>query len=45
MEALRDIDAQNLEERKLFDNVFDLLSYEKITFNGKIEVHLSRARF
>ncbi|XP_011497154.1 PREDICTED: cysteine and histidine-rich protein 1 homolog isoform X1 [Ceratosolen solmsi marchali] len=33
MEALRDIDAKNLEERKFFDNVFDLLSYEKITFN------------
>lgn len=34
MEALRDIDARSLEERRLYDNVFDLLSYEKITFNG-----------
>lgn len=34
MEALRDIDARTLEERRLYDNVFDLLSYEKITFNG-----------
>lgn len=33
MEALRDIDARTLEERRLYDNVFDLLSYEKITFN------------
>ncbi|KAL7302436.1 hypothetical protein TKK_0005088 [Trichogramma kaykai] len=33
MDALRDIDAKSLEERKLFDNVFELLSYEKITFN------------
>jgi hypothetical protein len=36
MEALRDIDTKNLEERKLFDSVFELLSYEKITFNGKV---------
>jgi len=34
MEALREIDARTLEERRLYDNVFDLLSYEKITFNG-----------
>ncbi|XP_019697526.1 cysteine and histidine-rich protein 1 homolog isoform X1 [Harpegnathos saltator] len=33
MEALLDIDARTLEERRLYDNVFDLLSYEKITFN------------
>ncbi|XP_046436468.1 zinc finger TRAF-type-containing protein 1 homolog isoform X1 [Neodiprion pinetum] len=33
MEALRDIDARTLEERRLYDSVFDLLSYEKITFN------------
>ncbi|KYM79591.1 Cysteine and histidine-rich protein 1 like protein [Atta colombica] len=33
MEALREIDARTLEERRLYDNVFDLLSYEKITFN------------
>lgn len=36
MEALRVIDEKNLEERKLYDNVFDLLSYEKITFNGTV---------
>lgn len=34
MEALRDIDARTLEERRLYDNIFDLLSYEKITFTG-----------
>lgn len=34
MEALQAIDVQLTEERKLFDNIFDLLGYEKITFNG-----------
>lgn len=35
MEALQDMDEKIMEERKLFDNVFELLSYEKITFNGQ----------
>lgn len=36
MEALTDIDTKTLEARRLYDNVFELLSYEKITFNGKL---------
>lgn len=34
MEALHDIDFKISEERKLYDGIFDLLSFEKITFNG-----------
>lgn len=34
METLLIIDQQSLEERRLFDRIFDLLDYEKITFNG-----------
>ncbi|CAH1780567.1 unnamed protein product, partial [Owenia fusiformis] len=33
MEALEFIDQKRSEESKLFDNIFNLLSYEKITFN------------
>ncbi|XP_058797482.1 zinc finger TRAF-type-containing protein 1 homolog [Phymastichus coffea] len=33
MEALHDMDTKNSEERKLYDSIFDLLSFEKITFN------------
>lgn len=33
MEALQVVDQRNEEEKKLYDSVFDLLSYEKITFN------------
>lgn len=36
MEALTDIDTKTLEARRLYDNVFELLSYEKITFNGNV---------
>lgn len=35
MEALKILDQQILEERRLYDNIFDLLGYEKIIFNGK----------
>lgn len=35
MEALKLIDEQMIEERKLYDSIFDLLSFEKIIFNGK----------
>jgi hypothetical protein len=34
MEALRVIDLKCEEEKMLYSCVFDLLSYEKITFNG-----------
>ncbi|KAG8296051.1 hypothetical protein J6590_066099 [Homalodisca vitripennis] len=33
MEALQVIDQRNEEEKRLYDCIFDLLSYEKITFN------------
>lgn len=34
MEALKVIDEQMSEDRKLYDSIFDLLSFEKIIFNG-----------
>lgn len=34
MEALQIIDLKCEEEKRLYNCVFDLLSYEKITFNG-----------
>ncbi|KAI4466717.1 cysteine and histidine-rich protein 1 [Holotrichia oblita] len=33
MEALQIIDQQVADERKLYENIFELLGYEKITFN------------
>ncbi|KAK5648450.1 hypothetical protein RI129_003342 [Pyrocoelia pectoralis] len=33
MDALQVIDQKNAIERKLFDSIFELLGYEKITFN------------
>ncbi|KAF5292380.1 hypothetical protein FQA39_LY03414 [Lamprigera yunnana] len=33
MDALQVIDQQSANERKLFDSIFELLGYEKITFN------------
>jgi len=33
MDALQVIDLKQLEEKKLYDSIFDLLSYEKITFH------------
>ncbi|KAK9720309.1 TRAF-type zinc finger [Popillia japonica] len=33
MEALQVIDQQVADERKLYENIFELLGYEKITFN------------
>lgn len=35
MAALQDRDAKYREEKKLFLNLVDLLSYEKIIFNGE----------
>lgn len=34
MDALQVIDLKYEEERRLYNTVFELLSYEKITFNG-----------
>lgn len=34
MDALQVIDQQVADERKLYENIFELLGYEKITFNG-----------
>lgn len=34
METLQILDQQLVEERHLYDNIFELLGYEKITFNG-----------
>jgi len=34
MEALQVIDLKCEEEKRLYNCIFDLLSYEKITFNG-----------
>lgn len=35
MEALKVIDTKAEEEKHLYDSIFDLLSYEKIFFNGE----------
>lgn len=34
MDSLLAMDQEMTEEKKLYDNIFDLLGYEKITFNG-----------
>lgn len=34
METLQLLDLKFEEEKRLYNTVFDLLSYEKITFNG-----------
>lgn len=34
MAALEIFDAQRQEEQKLYNDIFSLLSFEKITFNG-----------
>jgi hypothetical protein len=36
MEALQVIDLKCEEEKRLYNCIFDLLSYEKITFNGML---------
>lgn len=36
MQALQDREATFNEEKKLFSCLVDLLSYEKITFNGEL---------
>lgn len=38
MSALADREACYGEEKKLFSSLVDLLSYEKITFNGKLNL-------
>jgi hypothetical protein len=46
MEALQIIDLKCEEEKRLYNCVFDLLSYEKITFNGISQLYLiSRHKF
>lgn len=35
MEYLLAVDANHLEEKKLYATLFDLLSFEKIAFSGK----------
>ena len=37
MMALEAIDARRLEEQKVYKDIFSLLSFEKITFNGKVQ--------
>ena len=37
MGALKDREAHHEEEKKLFNCLVDLLSYEKITFNGECQ--------
>lgn len=36
MQALKDREDEFNEEKKLFSCLVDLLSYEKITFNGEL---------
>lgn len=36
MDSLLAMDQEMTEEKKLYDNIFDLLGYEKITFNGTL---------
>lgn len=35
MESLKAIETTKDLEKRLYDNLFDLLSFEKIIFNGK----------
>lgn len=35
MSALDTMDQKFQEEKNLYDTIFDLMSFEKITFNGK----------
>lgn len=39
MDSLQVIDQQIVEERQLFKYIFDLLDYEKITFNGWLTIN------
>lgn len=36
MDALQILDQQKADEKKLFEYIFILLDYEKITFNGAL---------
>jgi len=47
MEALQVIDLKCEEEKSLYNCIFDLLSYEKITFNGMMshDYHISIYKF
>lgn len=39
MAALKDREEKNNEEKKLFSCLVELLSYEKITFNGEFTLY------
>lgn len=36
MDALEVMDMHQMDEQKLYKNIFSLLSFEKITFNGTL---------
>ena len=38
MKFLEVIDQKNFNERKLYDNIFELLGYEKVMITGKISL-------
>jgi hypothetical protein len=40
MGILKDFDEKQDKEKKLYSNIFELLNYEKITFNGKTKIML-----
>lgn len=39
MSALDAMDQKFQEEKLLYDTIFDLMSFEKITFNGKSKIY------
>lgn len=45
MDSLQIIDQHISEERRLYESIFDLLGYEKITFNGKSITHIKNVEF
>jgi len=40
MDILRGFDMENEKDKKMYNNIFDLLSYEKINFNGTTVLNL-----
>lgn len=40
MEALKLLEQKSEEEKKLYDGIFELLSFEKIAINGKHNVYV-----
>ena len=39
MDSLYKIDDEQVEREKVYRDIFSLLSFEKITFNGKLHAH------